>query len=198
MKEAASFEEQSVEVEVILWRRLDQPGHESARLAFQDSSWHLAGTAVFAHNRQPCQLNYLVVCDAKWQTLSGNVAGWVGDEAVEVELSVDSERRWWVNGTECAAVAGCVDLDLNFSPSTNLLPIRRLELAVGQRTEVKAAWLRFPSFTLEPLDQLYRRIDAAVYRYESAGGKFVRDLQVDAAGFVTHYPGFWQIEEGTA
>lgn len=95
-------------------------------------------------------------------------------------------------------MAGCVDLDLNFSPSTNLLPIRRLELAVGQRTEVKAAWLRFPSFTLEPLDQLYRRIDAAVYRYESAGGKFVRDLQVDAAGFVTHYPGFWQIEEGTA
>ena len=69
----------------------------------------------------------------------------------------------------CPAVAGCVDLDLNFSPSTNLLPIRRLNLSVGQEAAVRAAWLRFPSFILEPLEQLYRRVDATTYRYESAG-----------------------------
>lgn len=91
-------------------------------------------------------------------------------------------------------MAGCSDLDLNFSPSTNLLPIRRLGLAIGQEMAVRAAWLRFPSFTLEPLEQLYRRIDAATYRYESAGGRFVTELQVNAAGFVTHYPDFWQVE----
>ena len=48
----------------ILWRRLDQPGHESARLFFQDSLWHLTGTAVFTHHQQPCRLDYLVVCNA--------------------------------------------------------------------------------------------------------------------------------------
>jgi uncharacterized protein len=84
---------------------------------------------------------------------------------------------------------------LNFSPSTNLLPIRRLGLALGQEAEVKAAWLRFPSFTLEPLVQRYRRIDAAAYRYESAGGRFVSELRVNAAGFVIDYPSAWQIEE---
>jgi hypothetical protein len=94
-------------------------------------------------------------------------------------------------------VAGCIDLDLNFSPSTNLLPIRRLDLAIGQEAEVQAAWLRFPSFTLERLEQLYRRIDVATYRYESAGGKFVTELQVNAAGFVTHYPNAWQVEAGS-
>ena len=91
-------------------------------------------------------------------------------------------------------MAGCIDLDLNFSPSTNRLPIRRLGLAIGQEAQVRAAWLRFPSFTLEPLEQIYRRLNATTYRYESAGGKFVAELQVNAAGFVTHYPNFW-IEE---
>lgn len=89
-------------------------------------------------------------------------------------------------------MAGCIDLDLNFSPSTNLLPIRRLGLAIGEEAKVNAAWLRFPGFTLEPLEQLYRRIDRTTYRYESAGGKFVAELRVNTAGFVTHYPNFWQ------
>jgi hypothetical protein len=93
-------------------------------------------------------------------------------------------------------VAGCIDLDLGFSPSTNLLPIRRLGLAVGQEAEVKAAWLRFPGLPLEPLEQLYRRIDVTTYRYESAGGSFVTELQVNAQGLVTRYPNFWEVEAG--
>jgi hypothetical protein len=86
-------------------------------------------------------------------------------------------------------------LDLNFSPSTNLLPIRRLNLAVGQEAQVKAAWLRFPSFELEPLSQVYRRIDELTYRYESGEGRFVADLTVNSVGFVTNYPDIWQAEE---
>ena len=179
----------------ILWRRLDQPGHESSRLSFQDDRWHLAGTAVFAHDRQPCRLDYLVACNAGWETISGRVAGWVGDRTVEIELSVDTAGRWRLNGAERPEVAGCRDLDLNFSPSTNLLPIRRLGLAVGQEAEVKAAWLRFPGFSLEPLAQIYRRLDETTYRYESAGGSFVAELRVNAAGFVTRYPDLWQVEE---
>jgi hypothetical protein len=91
-----------------------------------------------------------------------------------------------------AAVLGCIDLDLNFSPSTNLLPIRRLDLAIGQHAEVKAAWLRFPSFNLEPLTQIYSRLDETSYRYSSNNGKFVRDIKVNEAGLVTVYPGLWE------
>lgn len=80
--------------------------------------------------------------------------------------------------------------------ATNALPIRRLGLAAGQAAEVRAAWLRFPSFALEPLEQVYRRTGDATYRYESAGGRFVADLEVNAAGLVIHYPGFCQAEAG--
>jgi uncharacterized protein len=178
----------------ILWRRLDKPGHESARLFLQGPHWHLVGTSVFLHDHQPCRLDYLVVCNSSWQTFFGRISGWVGDDTIEIEISVDSSHRWLLNGVDCPAVSGCIDLDLNFSPSTNLLPIRRLNLNIGEDARAQAAWLRFPGFTLEPLNQRYRRSDVAVYRYESAGGSFFADLEVNEMGFVTHYPHFWQVE----
>ena len=174
---------------MILWRRLDLPGHEAARLVGRQ----LSGTAVLLHEGQPCRLDYRIVCDPDWRTVSGKVSGWVGEREIDVECSVES-GRWRLNGAECPQVEGCIDLDLNFSPSTNLLPIRRLGLAVGQEAPVQAAWLRFPSFALEPLEQVYRRLDTKTYRYENAGGRFVRDLAVDDAGFVTLYPGLWEAE----
>ena len=178
----------------IIWRRLDQPGHESARLFQRDSRWHLVGTAVFEHERQPCRLDYQIECDSHWHTLSTKVDGWVGDALIAIDVSVDSKQGWLLNGVRCAAVDGCVDVDLNFSPSTNLLPIRRLNLDVGQAAKVRAAWLRFPGFKFEILEQVYRRIDTSLYRYESAGGNFVAELEVDDYGFVTHYPNLWRVE----
>jgi hypothetical protein len=156
----------------------------------------LAGTAVFVSDGQACCLDYSVVADLGWRTLAGRVTGWVGPDRVAVEVTAGA-GRWRLKGCDCPAVAGCIDLDLNFSPSTNLLPIRRLGLAVGAEASVRAAWLRFPSFALEPLDQLYRRSGETSYRYESAGGTFIADLTVNSAGFVIEYPGVWQIE-GTA
>jgi hypothetical protein len=113
---------------------------------------------------------------------------------VDLQIKTHPSGRWWLNQVEQPTVTECTDIDLNFSPSTNLLPIRRLGLAVGGAAEVRAAWLRFPSFTLEPLPQIYRRLDADTYRYESAGGQFVADLKVSTSGFVIDYPGIWQAE----
>jgi uncharacterized protein len=178
----------------ILWRRLDGPGHESARLLLEDALWHLTGTAVFAHERHPCRLDYRIVCDSDWQTLSARVEGWIGITPIDISISVDVNRRWLLNGTDQFEVENCVDVDLNFSPSTNLLPIRRLVLEVGEEARVRAAWLRFPGFTLEPLEQSYLRTGKQTYRYESGGGSFVAELEVNEAGFVTRYPNFCEAE----
>ena len=180
--------------QAIVWRRLDRPGHEFARVTAQDSSWELTGTAVFAHERKACRLDYLIVCDANWRTLSARVTGWLGDRAIDAAISADEAGNWLLNGIECPVVSGCTDIDLNFSPSTNLLPVRRLGLEIGAEAEVQAAWLRFPGFTLERLDQRYSRIGPESYRYESAGGAFDTELRVNSAGFVTHYPNFCEVE----
>jgi hypothetical protein len=163
----------------ILWRRLDRPGHEAARLV----GTTLSGTAVFAHEGVACVLSYEVVCDEAWHTRTAAVRGFVGERDVNVRIVVDGER-WLLNGDEVPAVRGCVDVDFNFSPSTNLLPIRR-----GVEGSVRAAWLRFPSFELHPLEQSYERIGEHGFRYASATG-FTADIEVNDEGLVTRYPGF--------
>ena len=178
----------------VLWRGLYWAGHEACQLTSLDAGWQLRGSAVFAHEQQPCRLDYLIVCDAGWHTRRATVVGWVGNRPITVDLVVEAADLWRLNGNPQPQVAGCTDLDLNFSPSTNTLPIRRLALALGQAAEVRAAWLRFPSFELEPLPQVYRRLAESTYRYESAGGQFVADLQVGSSGCVTSYPGLWQAE----
>jgi uncharacterized protein len=183
-----------VDSESILWRGIVLPGHEVCRLFFLDSEWHIEGTAVFAHEGQPVQLNYQVVCDAAWKTLSAQVEGWLAKTVIDLRVKTDSKGVWWLNEVEQPDVMGCIDIDLNFSPSTNLLPIRRLDLPIGEAADINAAWLRFPSFKFETLPQRYRHLTETTYRYESSGGQFVADLQVNGAGFVIDYPGLWQSE----
>ena len=139
-------------------------------------------------------VEYIIECDQTWNTQAARVSGWVGDGSIDIELKVEPDHNWLFNGIEQPAVKGCTDADLNFSPSTNLLPIRRLNLEIGQEAPVSAAWLRFPSFKLERLDQIYRRLDQTTYRYESNGGKFVAELKVNSFGLVTSYPELWEQE----
>ena len=179
----------------IFWRGVYLPGHEACHVFQEENRWYLDGAASFSHEEQPCRLDYLITCDADWTTRSARVAGRVGDKAIKVEVSVDpAKKRWSLNGVEQPVVDGSIDVDLNFSPSTNILPIRRLNLEIGQSAAVTAAWLRFPSFELEPLHQVYRRVSDDTYQYESNGGKFTAELRVNSIGLVTSYPGIWEEE----
>lgn len=175
----------------ILWRRLDRPGHESARLIESPESKELEGTAVFVESDLPVRLDYRIRCDSRWRTCEASVRGWVGTRRIDAEIEV-LDGRWMMNGTEIGIVSGCTDVDLNFSPSTNLLPIRRLGLDVRGEELVRAAWLRFPSFELEVLEQRYSRIDRDTYRY--ASGSFTAELKVNDAGLPLAYAGVWVAE----
>jgi hypothetical protein len=181
----------------MFWRRLDRPGHEAARLVFHAPFWQLTGTAVFADGGVPCRIEYQVTCDAGWQTLAGQLSGWIGSRRVLCGIAADGRRRWRLEGREVPEVEGCADLDLSFSPATNLLPIRRLGLAVGVGAPVRAAWLRFPECRLAALEQRYERLDNERYRYEAGSGSdaFRVELLVASSGFVLEYPGLWTQEQ---
>jgi hypothetical protein len=175
------------------WDRLDTPGHETAEQIRTEDGWRLRGGVEVTHDgTTPCRLDYNVLCDSDWLTQTATVAGNVGEKTIDIELVRNAAGEWAVNGSKVWEVTGCDDIDFQFSPSTNMLPIRRLELEVGQEAHVRAAWVKFPSFALEPLEQTYTRTGEFTYRYTSAGGKFIRDISVDEAGFVLDYPGIWK------
>ena len=52
--------------------------------------------------------------------------------------------------------------------------------------------LSFPELTIEPLPQRYLRLGERRYRYESAGGAFVAEIEVDDLGLVVSYEGGWE------
>ena len=179
---------------MIMWKRLDMSGHEAAAITQQRNRWNLSGVALFVYDSQPCRLDYEIECDGNWGTRDVSVRGQVGALPVSLVLSRSSDGSWCANDLPQPALHGCVDIDLGFSPSTNLLPIRRMRLAVGDHASMRAAWVRFPDFALEVLDQTYARVSESTYHYESAGGAFSADLTIDPDGFVIDYPGLWRAE----
>jgi hypothetical protein len=174
-----------------IWRRLDGPGLEFACVEPLHDGWRLSGAASFEHHGGPALLRYTVECDRAWRTRYAWVDGRVDGATVRHGVELLASGRWWLDGRELPEFDGCVDVDLNFSPITNMLPIRRLSLALGESAVVNAAWLRFPSFTLEKLQQVYRRTGPRSYHYESAGGTFHAELTVDGGGLVQDYPPLW-------
>jgi len=179
----------------VLWRRLDRPGFEFCRLSFRTEGPQLAGSAVFAEGGLPVRLSYRVACDGGWRTVSAWIEGDCGNRTVRHAIAVDEARVWRVDGRELAELAGLADLDLSFSPCTNLLSIRRLNLAVGESAAVTSARLRLlPDLAVEPLEQVYRRTGESRYRYEAPTFGYRAELDLNAAGFVRNYPGLWSLE----
>jgi uncharacterized protein len=141
---------------------------------------------------KPLRLEYMVLCDESWVTRSVRLSLTHGAASRELTLVADDQRRWWNEGEELSAVAGCVDIDISLSPSTNTLPIRRLSLSRGEAADVTAAWVRLPELRLEPLTQCYDRTGDRLYRYSSGGGAFTADIEVDELGLVVRYPPAWE------
>jgi hypothetical protein len=175
----------------LFYSRLDVAGSEISSLEQRNQGWYLRGTALFAHDSGPARLEYGVDCDAQWRTRAAFISGEAAGHPVDRRIQARG-GKWYLNEIEQPVVEGCVDIDLGFTPSTNTLPIRRLGLAIGESADVRAAWLPFPALEFQVLEQVYRREADHVYRYESAGGTFVRTLEVDGQGRVVRYPGIWE------
>ena len=82
------------------------------------------------------------------KTTEGHVWGWRGRDAVDLRLHRDSAGTWTLNDELCAEVQGCMDLDLSFTPATNLVPLRRLSLRSGSRPRYARPGSSGPRFGL--------------------------------------------------
>jgi len=177
----------------IQWQRLDQPAIERATVFAENRGWILAGVVDGTlETGAVYQVRYSVRCAGDWTTREAVVDGHLGDAPISIALERDAATSTWtLNGEPQPQVKGCIDVDLGFSPITNTLPIRRLDLPVREGADVRAAWLRFPEMRLEPLDQRYARVDVHCYRYESDRGRFSASLKVDEKGIVVQYDRYW-------
>jgi uncharacterized protein len=175
------------------WRKLDQPGYDDCRLLAIAGGWRLSGAAVFRHGRRACHFRYDVSADAAFRTRSAHVCGWLGNNAITMEAKATGNGRWRVLGVPSAGIAGCIDVDLGFTPATNLLVLRRLALKVGQHAQAPAAWLELPGMRITRLPQRYERIARNQYAYEAPSVGYRGILTVSPLGAVIRYPGLFEM-----
>ena len=185
----------------VLWQGALWPGVEWCELSEPQGSWMIAGTALMVVAAQPVQVDYQLALDRLWATptVAVSVRTGNGAEVRRLRLTVLPGRFWQVRreqpgdsiADEAWPLRGLVDIDLGFTPATNTLPIRRLAPEIGATVDVTAAWVRFPELTVAPLPQRYTRLSERRYRYESAGGAFVTEMEVDDLGLVVTYEGGW-------
>jgi len=179
-------------VAVVHWRALDREGDDKCRLARADHGWLLVGHARFRDADGFAALDYVVRCDARWHTLGADVTGL--HDGRDVRLQAQCENGTWrLNGDPQQAVGEAADIDLSFTPATNLMPLRRLAVQQDDALEIRAAWLDYPDTRLKPLDQIYRRTGVCGHVvYEARQTVFTTELETDESGFVTLYPELWQ------
>lgn len=176
------------------WRALDREGDDKCRLARTDHGWILVGHARFRDMNGFAALDYIVRCNEDWQTLSVDVAGEHGPLTVSIQI-VNNAGSWLLNEELQAEVEGAGDIDLAFTPATNLMPLRRLLALEGVGLSVQAARLDYPKTVLRPLDQVYNRTRAnGIVSYRAAQTGFETQLSVDGSGFVIRYPDLWEGE----
>jgi len=197
-------------VKAVAWRRLDILGTELGGLSSTEVGWGLQGLSVVLLDREFVSASYEVSLDRSFGTRAARVWVLTKDTSRAVQLRVaDGQWRRRVEvrparfdeahvemqadrATRRSVLDGCVDVDIGFTPSTNTLPIRRLQLEVGESADVDAAWVRFPELTVERLRQRYTRVAHDRYRYESLDGDFTAELVVDDDGLVVTYEGLWE------
>lgn len=174
---------------LIMWQGLVAPSLERLIVTPRDNGFELSGLILQAHREVPYVVRYRIALDASWITCSVELEVDNGGHR-GVRLDRDSTGQWSLDGKRRSEFDGCADVDIEWSPSTNTLPIRRLDQPPGTTTWLTAVWIRLPWLSVEPLEQSYERLTKRRYRYRA--GDFTADLEVDAEGWVRQYGVIWK------
>ena len=148
---------------------------------------------MFLEARRGCHFQYEVVADAAFRTKTAAVVGYLGRKAIDLRIRSAGSGRWRVNGVRNADLDGCIDVDLSFTPATNLLALRRLGLKVGEHAKAPAVYLEFPSLRFTRLPQRYERLGRTTYAYEAPTVGYTGTLHVSSLGAVLRYPGLFEL-----
>jgi hypothetical protein len=176
---------------IVLWKNNASNSIEYFKLHPPVGSYILEGTIIMLLEQIPTKVTYRVSCDKCWRTRHVWVCQERLGETRQLTLRVDKNQKWLGDGVLLPFATGLFDVDFEFSPATNTLPLRRLDLKIGESTELDAVWVRFPSLKLEPLSQRYTRLNDRCYKYQAPTLGYEALLEVDNERLIVKYDDLW-------
>ncbi len=178
-------------VHEVIWIPWEGPGLEHLRLAERGDSMYADGLVIGTYEAGVFRLMYKITCDISWK-VSRVYLSLIGGNG-ELELSADGVGHWVdEKGVPIPGLDGCFDVDINGSPFTNTLPIRRLRLQPGRSADMSMVYIYVPTLQVRRTMQRYTCLesgpDGGLYRFEALQSGYTALLTVDASGLVVEYP----------
>jgi uncharacterized protein len=181
------------------WTALEWTGMEHVIASCDAAGFRADGQVIMAHKdlarKDLARISYQLECDPGWRLARLAIRITSAGSDRTLALSADGKGHWQADGQPVPALDGCLDVDIECTPLTNTLPVRRLGWLPGTPQDLDVVYVSIPELTVRPARQRYTLLerdpeqDEARYRYES--GSFRADLRVDGDGFVIDYPGCW-------
>jgi hypothetical protein len=175
------------------WRHRDaRNGFESVFFGSRGHGHRIEGHTAAVEAGEAWAVRYTIDVDDDWVTRRATAIGRSSAGEGRVELEAREPGRWLVDGVEAPELEGCFDVDLESSACTNTLPVHRLHLAIGDRSEAPAVYIRAIDLSVERLEQIYTRLEGAAetrFHYESPRFDYDDLLDYDASGLIVEYPG---------
>lgn len=177
------------------WISLDGGRIERVRVSTNAAGFSAKGLIARRGEHALSSFQYRIEGDASWR-LRRIIVHEFNNPDRRLELVTDGRGRWWdLSGASVPDLEDCLDLDIEASPFTNTLAIRRLDLAPGESREICAAFVGIPDLDASRFMQRYSRIpgrtDPDLYRYEGLESDFTVELPVDSNGLLLEYPGYF-------
>jgi hypothetical protein len=175
----------------LLWRSINAPGFEHVRIDNGHPGWTVFDSMfVRVHEGAVKRGGYTLIIDKEWNTLELRIM--VEDQPGQMiaqHVLATGDGRWTdADERHIPSLDGVRDVDIQWSPLTNTLPVNRLCMKPGDEHDITVAYFSLPDLGIAPVRQHYTSVNDGVVRYSSDTRDFVRDLKIDDQGFVIDYP----------
>jgi uncharacterized protein len=163
------------------WQTWDTIDEETLTLRWENEGW----TATSEVSRE--RVHYVVRLSSTWQVRQFLLFRDLDEP--DLWLATDGHARWGeMNGAHRAELDGCRDIDLSCTPFTASIPIRRLPIEVGERTEVSVVAIDVETLSVRPVRHEYRRTARRRWERETPSTGEVIVFDVDEYGLILDQP----------
>jgi hypothetical protein len=131
------------------------------------------------------RIAYGIVLNQSWETKNIRINGQFEKQLIDFDFrrSADGWTSW--DGQQ---LEGGTEPDISFSPLTNTIPIRRLNLKAGESAEIDVLYFDLANNSVDVRKQRYTRLSADRYKFETVPKDFEAVIEVDDNSFVEDYP----------
>lgn len=140
--------------------------------------------------RNPFAIAYKIELTHEWRVKHVGIYSLL-DVHKKLRLVSDFAGHWFdADRQQQFALDGCEFIDINLTPFTNTLPVKRLNLTETPQP-VDTVFIDLPSFQVRRVQHFYSKTGETSYVFQDVTSQVKANIQVGSSGLVNQYEGYF-------